>query len=210
LIPIFGWLLQKGHCRFCKKNISKRYPIVEILCGILFAGMTIFSPTLSAIPLVVFAFVLLTVSFIDFDTKEIHDELLIFGAGTGLIWVVCGHFRPELFPFAPSWYNAIFGMLAGILPLLAIDRMTILLAKKDGFGYGDVKLMAVVGLFLGWQLTLFSFFFAFVGGGAFATYLLATNRAKRGEYIAFGPFLCIGALISLWFGGAFLNLLFRF
>jgi len=208
LIPVLSWILQKGCCRFCKKSINKRYPLVEVLCGLLFAVMTIFSPTLSVIPLAFFAFMLLTISFIDWDTQEIPDGLLIFGAITGTLWIACGHLFPELFPLAPRWNNSLLGILAGALPLLIIDRLVILLVKKDGFGYGDVKLMAVVGVFLGWQLTLMSFFFAFVIGGAFATYLIATGRAKRGEYMAFGPFLCIGALISLWFGNIFIHLLF--
>jgi len=200
LIPILSWMAQRGRCRSCDKFISKRYPLVEFLCGVLFAAMVVYSPTLSVIPLFVLTFVLLTVSFIDWDTQEIPDRLLLLGVIAAFVWV--------RFPETHHWVEAMLGAAAGALPLLIIDRLVMLVVKRDGFGYGDVKLMAVIGLFLGWQLTLVAFFFAFVSGGIFATFLIATDRAKRGGYMAFGPFLCIGALGALWFGEVFIGLLF--
>jgi prepilin signal peptidase PulO-like enzyme (type II secretory pathway) len=178
------------------------------------------------------------VSFIDWDTKEIPDSLLIIGAVAGVMWVVSGHFLPEIFPLAPAWNNALFGIFAGALPLLIIDRITLLVYKKDGFGYGDVKLMAVAGIFLGWQLTLLALLFAVMASFPFAIYFLvkqklyyareesSSSRATGGcceretscdkqkkfpirsisqnenfdGYMAFGPFLCIGAVAALWFG----------
>jgi len=200
LIPVISWLLLRTRCRSCKTKISSRYPIAELMCGALFASMAYFTPTLSAIMLCIFAFILLVVSFIDWDTQEIPDGLLITGTITGVLWVALGHFLPELFPHAPLWHNALLGAVAGAIPLLVIDRISIWILKKDGFGYGDVKLMAMIGLFLGWQLTLGVFFFAFVSGGMFATYLLLRRKAKRGEYMAFGPFLCAGAVLVFWLG----------
>lgn len=205
LVPVFSWLCLRGKCHECKKKISIRYPLVELLCGLLFAAMACFSPTLSVVPLAVLAFVLLTIAFIDADTQEIPDGLVIICAIAGLAWVVGSHFFPEIVPGAPVWQNAFFGVLAGAAPLLIIDRLTILLVKKDGFGYGDVKLMAAVGLFLGWRLVLIAFFFAFMIGTVFAVYLIASGKAKRGTYMAFGPFLCTGTVLSLWFGAATLE-----
>jgi len=200
LIPVISWLFLQMRCRGCKTKISGRYPTVELMCGALFASMTYFSPTLSAVMLCIFAFVLLVVSFIDWDTREIPDGLLVIGTITGITWVGLGHFLPSLFPHSPTWHNALFGAAAGAVPLLIIDRISILVLKKDGFGFGDIKLMAMIGLFLGWQFTLGSFFFAFVSGGAFAVYLLLRRKAGRGEYIAFGPFLCAGAIWAFWLG----------
>jgi len=200
LIPVLSWLVLRARCRTCKAKISVRYPLVELICGLLFVFMAIYSPSLSAIPLCALAFVLLTVSFIDLETQEIPDGFMIFGAAWGIAWVTLGSFFPILFPHSQTWLNALLGAVAGVAPLFIIDRLTIFIAGKDGFGYGDYKLMAVVRLFLGWQITLGAFFFAFIGGGVFAAFLLVTDRAKRGEYIAFGPFLCMGALAALWFG----------
>jgi len=210
LVPIVSWVVLLGKCRFCKTKISPRYPIVEFICGLLFASMVYYSPTLSAIMLSTFALILLIVSCIDLDTQEIPDSLLICGSIIGLVWLVLGYFFPTLFPYAPSWQSAILGTVSGATPLLIIDKISLIVLKKDGFGYGDVKLMAVVGLFLGWQVTLSAFFFAFISGGVFAAYLLASGKAKRGTYMAFGPFLCISVLISFWFGPWFFNILFRF
>jgi len=170
----------------------------------LFTGMVLFTPTLSAAFLSLLAFVLLTVSLIDWDTQEIPDILLAIAAVAGVGWIIAGHFSPH-FPNAPDFISAGLGILAGGLPLLVVDRLVLTLFKKDGFGYGDVKLMAVGGLFLGWYFVLIAFFFAFIWGGIYASFLLATGRAKRGEYIAFGPFLSAGIIAALWFGEAFLN-----
>ncbi|MCL2199305.1 MAG: prepilin peptidase [Defluviitaleaceae bacterium] len=197
LIPLFSWLFLRGKCRDCKGKISARYPLVELLCGVLFAAMEFFAGFVwLLLPLCIFAFVLLTISFIDFDTQEIPDGLVITGAVAGVAWVVMGGI---------AWYTALLGMLAGALPLLVIDRITLLLLKKDGFGYGDVKLMAMVGLFIGWGAMLVAFFAAFAIGAAFAVYLMASGKVKRGAYIAFGPFLCVGSLVALWFGDGILG-----
>jgi len=167
--------------------------------------MVLFTPSLSAIPLSLFAFALLVVALIDWDTREIPDSLLIFIALIGLSWVALGHFS-NLLPLSPDFINAGLGILAGGMPLLVIDRLMLIFYKKDGFGYGDVKLMAVSGIYLGWRLVIVAFICAFLAGGMYAAFLLITGRAKRGEYIAFGPFLCTGVITALWFGQALWNL----
>jgi len=169
--------------------------------------MVFFIPSLSAIFLSLFAFILLSVGIIDWDTGEIPDGLLIAATIIGVVWIVCGYISP-LFSHAPGFNDAGLGILAGGLPLLVVDKLTIVLVKKDGFGYGDVKLMAVAGLFIGWQLVFIAFFIAFISGGIAATVLLITGRAKRGEYIAFGPFLCCGVITAIWFGQDILGCFF--
>jgi len=205
LIPVLSQLFLRGKCRECKAKISWRYASVEILCGLLFAAMAYFSPTFSVIPLGIFVFILLVISFIDADTMEIPDGLVLTGAVSGIAYVACGYFFREQFPFAPEWQDALIGVVAGAAPLFILDRITLLLIKKDGFGYGDVKLMAMVGLFIGWRLMLPAYIFAFVTGAIFAVYLIATGKAKRGAYMPFGPFLCAGTLLALWFGDNLIN-----
>ena len=203
LLPVLSWVMLKGRCRCCRAFISLRYPLVELACGLLFAGMVLLTPTISAVFLSAFAFILLVISYIDWDTQEIYDGLLIIAALVGVIWVVCSYFF--VFPLAPCFINAVLGILVGAAPLFVLDKLTLAIYKKDGFGYGDVKLMAVSGLFLGWQYVLMAFFFAFLSGGFYATILLITGRAKSGEYIAFGPFLSSGVISALWFGRALLE-----
>jgi leader peptidase (prepilin peptidase)/N-methyltransferase len=200
LFPVFSWIFLLGKCRACKKKISPRYLFVELLCGLLFASMAYFSTTLSAVPLAIFVFVLLTISFIDAEIQEIPDGLVITGAIAGIFWVAGGHFMPEFFPHAQPWQDALLGIVAGAAPLFIIDRITLLLIKKDGFGYGDVKLMAMVGLFIGWELMLVAFLLSFISGAIFAVWLMVAGKAKRGGYMAFGPFLCIGTIAAFWVG----------
>jgi leader peptidase (prepilin peptidase)/N-methyltransferase len=201
LVPLFSWLWLKGRCRACKAKISARYPAVEIVCALLFAGMYVYADTwMDATALCVLAFVLLTVSFIDWDTQEIPDGLLITGALAGLAWVFTAAAFPVLGMHAPDWRDALMGVLAGAAPLFLLDRLVLLLIKKDGFGFGDVKLMAMAGLFLGWKMMIVSFFFAFIAGGLYAGSLFITGKAQRGAYMPFGPFLAAGVLAALWWG----------
>jgi len=195
MTPLISWLLLRGKCCFCKEKISFRYFLVELSCGVLFTLMLIHTPTLAVIPLWIFAFILLVIFFIDIDTQEIPDVLLIIAGVGGVAWVGLGQIL---------WVNALLGVFAGTLPLLIIDKLCLLFTKKDGFGYGDVKLMAVAGIFLGWQLVLVAFFFAFISGGAISAALLARGKINRGAYIAFAPFLCFGILYAFLFGEHFI------
>lgn len=211
LVPVLSWLFLRGHCRYCGAPVAWRYPAVETACAALFAGMAVYTgPQLHVVPLCALAFMLLCVAVIDYDTQEIPDGLLIFGAVTGILWIGASYL---LHIGAPSVLGGLLGAIAGALPLLLIDRISLLLLKKDGFGYGDVKLMAVAGLYLGWALTLTALLFAVVGGGIIGAILLTRqgkNRNENGTYMPFGPFLAAGVLASLWFGERFLAALFWF
>ena len=206
LLPLVSWAILKGRCCRCGAGISLRCPLTELACALLFAGMALFTMSLSAAFLSVFGFILLVVSLIDWDTQVIPDGLLLTALIIGIAWVTAGHFT-NLFPKSPGFFDAGLGILAGAAPLLAVDRLVLALFKKDGFGYGDVKLMAVSGLFLGWSGVFAAFFFAFISGGIFAVYLRVTGRAGPGAYIAFGPFLCGGVIAALWFGHIFWNVI---
>jgi len=144
--------------------------------------------------------ILLVISYIDAKTQEIPDILVGAIALAGAVWIVLGGI---------TWQNALLGAAAGALPLLIIDRLSLILAKKDAFGYGDVKLMAAAGLFLGWQLVFVAFFFAFVSGGLVAAVLLLIKKVERGQYIAFAPFLCLGIAIAFFLGEIFIKLFFN-
>jgi leader peptidase (prepilin peptidase)/N-methyltransferase len=209
LVPVLSWLFLRGKCKSCGAGISAMYPIIELSCSLLFISMYLYTgASFDAVPLCAFAFVLLCVSVIDARTQLIPDGLLIFGGAVGLTWIAAGIVFPDsAYINAPGLPDALISVITGAAPLLIIDRLTLLLLKKDGFGFGDVKLMAMVGLFIGWRTMLTAYFFAAVTGGLFAVFLLATGRAKRGTYLPFGPFLALGILAAIWLEGWFMGLL---
>jgi leader peptidase (prepilin peptidase)/N-methyltransferase len=209
VIPVLSWLFLRGKCRSCGARISMRYPIVELACSLLFVSMYLYTgAAFDAVPLCMFAFVLLCVSVIDAYTQEIPDGLLIFGAAAGVLWIAAGLIFPDT-PYlnAPNWREALISVAVGAAPLFIIDKLALLILKKDGFGFGDVKLMAMAGLFIGWQTMLVAYFFAIVAGGVYAVWLMATGRAKRGTYLAFGPFLAAGIVGAMWLDEWFIRLL---
>ena len=207
LIPVLSWLLLRGRCRYCKERIGLRYPVTEAACVLLFYSMASYTgANLSVIPLCVFAFVLLCISLVDLDTQEIPDPLLIFSAAVCILWIAADAILASYDFYAPHWSNALLGAVAGAAPLFLIDRITMLVLDKEGFGFGDVKLMLMAGLFLGWKLALIALLFAIIAGGAFGAVMMAVKKIKRGSYMPFGPFLAAGSLASLWFGPAFLRL----
>jgi len=206
LIPVFSWLFLRRRCRYCRKKISSRYPAVELLCSVLFACMALYAgPTIAVVPLCMLAFALICISLIDADSQTIPDSLVIFGAAFGVIWVAASYFFDLN---APSVPDALLGALAAAGPLFLIDRVCLLVLKKDGFGFGDVKLMLMAGLYLGWRAAIVSLFIAVIAGGLFGGALLATGKIKKGGYFAFGPFLAVGVVAALWFTDAILNFYF--
>jgi len=208
LIPVFSWLFLRGRCRYCRLKISWRYPAVEALCAALFFGMAAHAgPRVSVVPLCALAFTLVCVSVIDADSQTIPDGLIITGAVFGVAWVIASNFFDL---GAPSVTDALLGAVAGAGPLFLIDRVCLLLLKKDGFGFGDVKLMLMTGLFTGPRLAFASLVFAVVAGGLFGCALIVTGRIKKGGYFAFGPFLAAGVIAALWFGNPAIEFLFPY
>jgi len=192
LIPIFSWFVLRGKCRSCKARISFQYPLVEASGAFLacfsfwrfgFDDVTGFSFV------VVFAVaaVLLAISLIDLDTTEIPNSLIISIA-------VCAIASIWVFPGISLLSRAI-GFVAVSIPLL-----TITLAVNGAFGGGDIKLVAVCGFLLGWQLILLAFFLALIFGGTYAIFLMISGKRKRGEHMVFGPAICLGVAISLFYG----------
>jgi len=207
LIPILSWLLLRGKCRSCGEGIALRYPVTEAIGALLFYGMACYAgANLAVVPLCVFAFVLLSISLVDLETQEIPDALVITGAVAGILWIAAGAIFTRFDFLAPHWADALLGAVAGAAPLFLIDRIAIIILGKEGFGFGDVKLMLMAGLFLGWKLALIALLFAVIAGGAVGAALMAAKKLERGSYMPFGPFLAIGSLMSLWFGPAFLRL----
>jgi leader peptidase (prepilin peptidase)/N-methyltransferase len=183
-IPVFGWLFLRGKCAHCAARISPRYLAVELLTGVMFTRMFWrHEDVLEAALWCVFMLYLIIAAFIDADTQLLPNSLNAAGLAVALAYV------------AFNWGGALDSLIGAAVGggfLLAMDLMARLIFKKPGMGGGDIKLMAVCGIFLGGWGTVAALWLAAVIGGAYGVFLLAAKRAERGAYFAFGPFLCAG------------------
>ena len=193
LFPVLSWLILLGRCRDCKAKISPRYPLVEST-GAFFAIASLLRYNLDWSALIVYGvtMILLAIAVIDFKTTEIPDSLniAIIPFAIASIW---------LLPTVP-WYSHLIGIVTVALPMLLLT-----LAVPGAFGGGDIKLMFVCGLLLGWQLTVLAFFLALILGGSVAIFLMASGKRKRGQHMVFGPALCVGVVTALFFGTGIIN-----
>jgi leader peptidase (prepilin peptidase)/N-methyltransferase len=212
-VPVFGWLWLKGKCRFCKTNISPRYPVVETVTGILFL-IVFWVFRFSAFTIGYWAFCswLLALSLIDWDTMTLPGPLTKSGLVLGLIFQMGIGFLTE-----GSWSGVvkqlIFGIGGAVLGLWLFDSISILgslVYGKPVMGAGDAKLAAMMGAWLGWKYLLVAAFLAcfvgaLVGGGA-----ILLSRHQMGQKMPFGPFLALGAVISAFSGEAIVSAYVRF
>lgn len=186
LIPVLSYLLLQGHCRQCKHKISIRYPLVELLTGVLFSLVYLrFGISYSFWIGIILMSVLVIVAMIDLDTMEIFDRFHIIILGLAIINLFFSNQHPM---------NYIVGFFIISIPLFIIAYLT------GGIGGGDIKLIAVSGLLLGYGSTLVAFLIASISGGIFAAILLLRKVETRKSLIAFGPFLCIGVAVAYLYG----------
>ncbi|MGI6629227.1 MAG: prepilin peptidase [Bacillota bacterium] len=188
LVPVASFLLLRGKCRYCGCKLSWRYPGIEILTGILFILVyRVIDVNLHLIPYLFLTSLLLVISFIDIDHYRIPNRLIIVGFVAGIAF---NFLIPDLFLWE-SCMGFITG--GGILFLIA-------LLSQGGMGGGDIKLGALIGLFLGWKLMLLSLFLAALLASIAGIGLMLTHKKSRKDPIPFGPFLALGAFISLLWG----------
>ncbi len=188
LIPVVSFLFLKGHCKTCGAKIPLRYPLVEIAGGLLaVCAVARFGVCAQAALTFAVTCVLLTIALIDHDTMQIPDALNIALVPFALLAVfIC----PEI-----SLLSRVIGLFCVSMPMLILT-----LIIHGAFGGGDMKLMAVCGFLLGWQSALLAFVLALLTGGGYAAYLLISKKGKPGTHIAFGPHLCFGIAVALFFG----------
>lgn len=188
LIPILSYIFQKGKCRYCKKHIAWYYPVFELFCGILFAlCFLVFGLTPNLLKALTFVSMLTIIMVSDFNYMIIPDEiLLIFGALLALeIGIIDGYQKLIL---------ALINGLISFIVMYLLKKMGDFLFKKESMGGGDIKLMFVFGMVLGFPLAIISIFLGSVVGLPISLILIAN---KKEHIIPFGPFLGIGAIILL-------------
>ena len=199
LIPVLSFLVQKGRCRSCQARIAWRYPVVELLTGVLFFLTAMHSLSIEAHPArllinLVFVAGLIALSFIDLDTFRLPDVLTIPLLSIGLL----GAF---LIPGSPSGWESVLSALGAGGFFWCIARV-----YPQGMGYGDVKLVAALGAFLGFPSIFLAVFLASLAGVMAGIFLHVAGHKSFHQQIPFGPYLALGAIITLLWGTQILYL----
>jgi len=200
-IPVLSWLALRGMCSACGARISARYPIVEILGGALAACAILrFGPTWEGLAACGFLWTLLALTFIDIDTQLLPDDITLPLLWAGLAVNVRGLFVPL--------DQAVIGAIAGYLALWAVYWLFKLIRGKEGMGYGDFKLLAALGAWLGWQMLIPVILMSSVVGAFIGITLVVFKGRDHNIPLAFGPYLAIAGAVALFFGLPILRLIF--
>lgn len=193
LIPLFSWIILRGHCRKCHEKISVQYPIVEALNGALYVVILLLCGiNVVSVIYCLCASALLALSVIDFRTYIIPIGFNIFILSLGVIRVVCGLLNLDD-SFGSIWLY-IIGMFAVSVPL----GILWFISKGRAIGGGDVKLMGAAGLLLGWKLIILAFVLGCIIGSII--HIVRMKISKAGRVLAMGPYLAAGILIAILFG----------
>jgi leader peptidase (prepilin peptidase) / N-methyltransferase len=182
-IPLFSYFLLRGRCRVCREPISPRYPAVELASGVLYVLLWLkFGLSLPLVVYALFSSALLVVALIDLDHKIIPDVITLPGMVLGLV----------LSPWAliPTPLASFIGLLAGGLFFYIVAVIS-----KGGMGGGDIKLIAMIGAFLGWQGVFFTIFVGALAGSVVGMRLMITKKKGRKDKVPFGPFLSFAAIL---------------
>ena len=192
-IPILSWLILRGRCRDCGQSISIRYPLVELLTALLsLAIFWMYGPSLPYLAAFLFAAALIVITFIDLDHQIIPDVISLPGIPVFFLLAV--------FIMGIGFLDALLGLLigGGFLYLIAVGYE--LLTKREGMGGGDIKLLAMIGAFLGWKSLFFVVFMSSILGAIVGVALILIKGKDMKYAVPFGPFLSIAAVMYLFVG----------
>lgn len=192
-IPVISYLWLRGRCRACGTGISPRYPLVELLTALLFAAVAWrFPGQPQALLWCGFVAVLVALAAIDWDTTLLPDNLTLPLLWAGLVAALAGWTVPVS--------TALWGAVAGYLSLWSVYWLFKLVTGKEGMGYGDFKLLAALGAWLGWSMILPILLGASVIGAMVGLVMKASGALREGRFVPFGPFLAGGGLVVLLAG----------
>jgi leader peptidase (prepilin peptidase)/N-methyltransferase len=202
-IPLLSWLILGGKCAHCGVRISARYPVVEALTGVLSAGVALhFGWGWAGALAIVFTWILIVLTFIDADTTILPDSLTLPLLWLGLLANVRGVFVPL--------EEAVLGAAAGYLALWSIYWLFKLVTGKEGMGYGDFKLLAALGAWMGWKMLLPIVLLSSVVGALVGIAMIALRHLGREHPIPFGPYLAAAGFIALLYGEPLARHVLRF
>jgi leader peptidase (prepilin peptidase) / N-methyltransferase len=196
-IPLVSWLALRGRCRTCQTRIPAQYPLVEVITGAVFVSAYLiygWTPLLAA--RLLFACAMIVLFVIDLHHRILPNVITLPGAVIGLAISV---FLP------PGWRSSLIGLLVGGGVLFAIGEAYYRTRGYEGLGMGDVKMLAMIGAFLGWPLMLVTLVLASFAGSVVGVYLLVSRRGDMKAALPFGTFLAVGALVAAVAGNSFLD-----
>ncbi|MFT6693031.1 MAG: leader peptidase (prepilin peptidase)/N-methyltransferase, partial [Colwellia sp.] len=192
-IPVISWLFLKGKCSQCKNNISARYPLVELATMLLSLVVAQhFGPTITTFWVLLLTWCLISLTMIDFDHMLLPDQITLPLLWLGLLININGTFVPLT--------DAVIGTAVGYMSLFSVFWLFKLFTGKEGMGFGDFKLFAVFGAWLGWQLLPLLILMASVVGAVVGIALMLFKNHQREQGIPFGPYLAVAGWITLLWG----------
>ena len=196
-IPLLSFILLRGKCRNCGAKISFRYPLIELLAGLLAViSFYHFGPTIKAAETAFLSLVFIPIFFIDLDFRIIPDFFTL----PGIVIGVAVSLLPEAFI---GWKESIIGLIVGGGLFFVVGTIGEFIFKKEAMGFGDVKFAAMLGAFLGWKILLLILILGSFLGSVVGVALIILSKSKnKSSYVPFGPFLVAAAFISIYFGNA--------
>ena len=193
-VPVLSWLALRGRCASCGTRISARYPAVELVAATLGAiAIWHFGPTWTGLAACGLLWTLLALTFIDFDTQYLPDDITLPLIWAGLV--------ANLFGLFVTLREAVIGAIAGYLALWSVYWAFKLVRGKEGMGYGDFKLLAALGAWLGWKVLPAIVLVSSAVGAIVGIALIVVVRRDRHQPMPFGPYLAIAGAIALFYGG---------
>jgi len=193
-LPLISYIFLRGKCSACKTPISLRYPAIEALTALLsFLVAWHFGPSLQALASLVFLYFLIGLTFIDIDTQLLPDRMTLPLLWMGLLINLLG------FGFT-NLHDAVIGAMAGYLSLWSVYWLFKIVTGKEGMGYGDFKLLAALGAWLGWQMLPLVILLSSVAGAVIGIVIIILSRRGKDIPIPFGPYLAIAGFIALLYG----------
>jgi leader peptidase (prepilin peptidase)/N-methyltransferase len=192
-VPVASWLFLRGRCAGCKAPISPRYPVVEVAGGAIAAyAAARYGASLAALGAMIFGWTLLALALIDYDTQYLPDDLTLPLVWAGLAFNLGGTFVPLS--------SAVIGAIAGYLSLWLVYWAFKLATGKEGMGYGDFKLLAAIGAWLGWAMLPLVILLSSMVGAILGIAMIAAKRHGRDKPMPFGPYLAAAGAIALFWG----------
>ena len=209
-IPLISYVLLLARCRACGEKISPRYFFVELLMACLAVVLYYqFGFSLAFLASFIFVAALIVISFIDLDVRLVPDVISLPGIVAGLLFsVVARYLVNDPFELIPSPLSALIGVLVGGGFLLTLAWAYEAFTGVEGMGGGDIKLLAMIGAFLGWTSIPFTLFFASLTGSVIGLGFMIGKGVGRRFALPFAPFLCLGALVYLFFGSELMQFYF--
>lgn len=201
-VPIVSFIVLAGKCRQCGWRIPLTYPVIEIATGVAFLLVWLLAAPREIAPFLVLASLLIACAGIDFDLRIIPDKLTVLGVVLGLAFSLTLLRQGTI---GSSLFHSALGIAVGGGSLLAIALIYKALRKIEGMGGGDIKLMAMVGAFLGWQQALLTIFIGAALGAIVGVILIARSGKGLKTSVPFGVFLCPAAIVVMLWGGHFLR-----